>query len=190
MIDVDKAATAVADLLVALRVEEDDHTRSTPGRVALALAEMLQGYDEDPLSYLKRQFSAPLDPGLIVVSGIRLTSTCAHHLLPITGTATVAYRPQPGYPIVGLSKLARVVHGYALRLQVQERIGHQVTTAVQEALKPLGSACVITAAHACMTMRGVGQLAALTTTQALAGEWTSGHPDVVTLLSAHSRSLP
>ena len=190
MIDIDKAANAIADLLVALHVDEGDHTRNTPGRVAFALAEMLRGYDEDPLVYLRNPFSAPSDPGLIIVAGIRLTSLCAHHLLPITGTATVAYRPRPGDPIVGLSKLARVVSGYALRLQVQERIGHQVTTAIQETLRPLGSACVITAAHGCMALRGIGEPTAVTTTQSLAGDWTPGHPDVATVLAAHSANRP
>ncbi|RCV51918.1 GTP cyclohydrolase I [Marinitenerispora sediminis] len=189
MIDLDKVETAVTDLLLALGVDEGEHTQDTPRRVAKAWAETLSGYDDDPSRHLLRTFSAPHDPGLIIVTGIRLSSTCAHHLLPVTGTATVAYRPRPGDQIVGLSKLARVLHGYARRLQVQERIGHQVVTAVQDALAPVGSACVITAEHGCMAVRGVNEPATVTTTRALSGEWRPDHPDVRAVLAEHSGNL-
>ncbi|WP_067821457.1 GTP cyclohydrolase I [Actinomadura kijaniata] len=189
MINLDKAENAVADLLLALGVDEGEHTRETPRRVAKAWAETLAGYNDDPARHLDRRFSTTHDPGLIIVAGIRLNSTCAHHLLPVTGTATVAYRPRPGDQIVGLSKLARVVHGYARRLQVQERIGHQVANAVQEALNPVGAACVITAEHGCMTVRGVGEPATVTTTHASTGEWGPGHPDLQAVLTDHAASL-
>ncbi|MFF7788108.1 GTP cyclohydrolase I FolE [Streptomyces sp. NPDC007991] len=189
MIDLDKVQTAVSDLLIALNVDEGEHTLDTPRRVAKAWAEALDGYEDDPERHLARRFSAPHDPGLIVVAGIRMNSTCAHHLLPVTGTATVAYRPRPGDEIVGLSKLARVLRGYARRLQVQERIGHQVVSAVQNALSPLGSACVITAEHGCMTIRGVNETATVTTTRALGGDWTPEHSDVQAVLAEHARTL-
>src|SRR5699024_2967068 len=89
----DSVADAVAMFLDALGVDEGDHTADTPSRVAKAWRHLLSGYAEEPKQHLHKQFSAPENPGLVVVSGIRLASTCAHHLLPITGTATVAYRP-------------------------------------------------------------------------------------------------
>lgn len=176
---------AVTALLAALQVPDDEHTADTPRRVAGYWAEALAGYGHDPAEHLARTFPAPDDPGLVVVAGIRVQSTCAHHLLPITGTATVAYRPAPGQRIVGLSKLARVVDGYARRLQVQERLGHQVAAALGERLAPLGAACVITADHGCMTQRGIMQPGTVTTTEALVGEWRPGHPDVISVLAEH-----
>jgi GTP cyclohydrolase I len=123
------------------------------------------------------------------MSGIALRSTCAHHLLPITGTATVAYRPCDGSKIVGLSKLARVLGDYAARLQVQERIGSQVATCLAERLSPVGAACVISATHGCINLRGVRQHDSLTTTVALAGGWHPGDPDVRFVLSEHRRTV-
>jgi GTP cyclohydrolase I len=178
---------AVAELLAALEVD-DPHTEGTPGRVAAMLTEVLAGYEEDPAEHLARVFPGPPDPGLVIVAGIRVQSTCAHHLLPITGRATVAYRPELGAPVVGLSKLARVVTGYARRLQVQERLGWQVVTALQSRLDPLGCACIITAEHGCMSHRGVMQPGTMTTTHALAGAWSSDHPDVQSVLAEHAAS--
>lgn len=190
MIDLDKVSAAVTDLLTALDVDQDEHTRDTPRRVAAAWAEALAGYIDDPARHLAVRFTAPSDPGLVVVAGIRIISTCAHHLLPITGHATVAYRPQVGDPIVGLSKLARVVEGYARRLQVQERLTAQVAATVADHLAPVGAGCVITAYHGCMTLRGVGQPESVTTTHSWAGAWTSRHPDVGVVLDEHRRALP
>jgi GTP cyclohydrolase I len=185
----DPVVGAVEALLGALGVDEEDHTLETPARVAKAWRHMLAGYAEDPAIHLRKTFSAPGNPGLVVVTGIRLTSTCAHHLLPITGTATVAYRPRPGQQVVGLSKLARLVEGYARRLQVQERIGNQVVTAIQEALDPMGAACYISAEHGCMTLRGVQQHGAQTLTVAVSGEWlVTGHPDLPEVSGAHHRA--
>src|SRR5579875_3798109 len=121
-IDVEAAERAVLDLLKALDVDEGDHTANTPRRVAEGMLETLAGYRENPADHLEVTFSAPANPGLVVVEGIAVLSTCAHHLLPFTGHATVAYHASPGQDIVGLSKLARVVQGYSRRLQVQERI--------------------------------------------------------------------
>lgn len=184
--DVDKAATAVTELLTALGVDEGEHTANTPERVAKAWATALAGYELDPARHLAVTFPAPADPGLVVLSGIRLRSTCAHHLLPITGTATVAYRPGSGSRIVGLSKLARVLGDYAARLQVQERLGFQVANTLQDVLAPHGAACVITAAHGCISLRGVEQPHSVTTTVAVTGAWSSpGDPDVETVLAEH-----
>lgn len=169
MIDVDGAALAVKDLLQAFGVPEDDHTRDTPGRSAKAWADILSGYREDPADHLTTTFSAPSDPGLVIVSGVRLQSMCAHHLLPFSGVATVAYRPSPGQRIVGISKLARVVQGYAKRLQVQEQIGYQAVSAIKDRLNPSAAVCQITARHDCMRLRGVTEPDAATTTVASNG---------------------
>jgi GTP cyclohydrolase I len=163
------AELAIAGLLKAFGVDEGDHTADTPRRVARAWQEMLAGYLEDPADHLSVTFSAPANPGLVVVEGIVVQSTCAHHLLPFTGHATVAYRPSGGQDIVGLSKLARVVQGFSRRLQVQERIGAQVVEAITARLQPSGAMCLITAVHDCMRLRGVVEPFAATTTEAKAG---------------------
>lgn len=180
-------AEAVRDMLAALGVDEGDHTRDTPQRVAKAWRHMLAGYHEDPRVHLHKTFSAPARPGLVVVSGVEVSSTCAHHLLPITGHATVAYRPRPDHPVVGLSKLTRVLEGYARRLQVQEQIGAQVVAAISEVLDPEGAACIITAKHGCMTLRGVECPDSVTTTVAASESWESGHTDLTMVGQQHHR---
>lgn len=169
----DPIEAAVAQLLEALNAHQHEpaHTADTPRRVAAAYRQQLAGYDEDPRRHLARTFPAPPNPGLVVVRNIEVKSMCAHHLLPVTGVATVAYRARPGSPVVGLSKLSRLVEGYARRLQVQEQLGYQVATALQEVLDPLGAACIITAEHGCMTLRGVMQKDTVTTTTAWTGDW-------------------
>jgi GTP cyclohydrolase IA len=186
-VDVDKAAAAVADLLTALGVDEGEHSARTSERVARAWTEALCGYAVDPARHLAVTFPAPADPGLVVLSGIRFRSTCAHHLLPITGCATIAYRPAPGARIVGLSKLARVFDDYAARLQVQERLGYQVATTIAEELRPLGAAVLITAEHGCISLRGVERPGTVTTTEALSGAWMPADPDVATVHAEHRR---
>lgn len=183
MVDVDAAAAAVKLLLEALGVDEGEHTADTPGRVARAWAEQLGGYDTDPARHLETTFPAPPDPGLVIVSGINVVSTCAHHLLPFTGRATVAYRPTEGARIVGLSKLSRVVHGYSARLQVQEQIGAQVAAAIMGQLRAAGCAVLITAVHQCMTTRGARDQNAVTTTVATGGHLTP--EDVGTVQQEH-----
>lgn len=186
-VDQDAAVMAIIDLLDALRIPRNDHTADTPQRVAKAWAEALAGYDEDPCEHLRTTFPAPPDPGRVVVTGIRVASTCAHHLLPISGVATVAYEPSggPGARIVGLSKLARVVEGYSRRLQVQEQIGSQVVDALVAELDPNAAGCVITAEHGCMTHRGVGQIGTRTTTTAWSGRPTAMND----VLAEHRASL-
>ena len=181
----DPVAVAVVHLLETLGVPRSEHTADTPGRVAQAWRHALRGYWDDPRQHLERTF--PGEPGapLVVQTGIHMVSTCAHHLLPIVGTATVAYRPQEGARIVGLSKLARVVEGYAARATVQEHIGHEVANALAEVLDTEGAACVITAEHGCMSLRGISQPAARTTTTSLAGGWDARHPDVAYTLDLH-----
>jgi GTP cyclohydrolase I len=163
------AEQAIKLLLQALGVDEGEHTADTPARVAKSFKDQLWGYQETPEDYLQTTFPAPDDPGLIIQAGIDVQSTCAHHLLPILGRATVAYRPVCGQRIVGLSKLTRVVYAYSARLQVQERIGQQVVDTIMKSLRPAGAMAVITAEHACMRLRGVRSPSTETTTTARRG---------------------
>lgn len=151
----ERAARAVSDLLAAFNVDEGDHTANTPNRAAQAWAYRLKGYNENPRKHLKVTFTAPQQPGLVISRNVRIQTTCAHHLLPITGTATIAYKPHPGSNVVGLSKLSRLAEGYAHRLQVQENLTAQIVEALWEELNPQWAACEITAQHGCMTLRGI-----------------------------------
>ena len=182
---VDRAAAeaGVQALLDAFGVDEGDHTARTPARVVKAWEHLLRGYREDPRDHLRVTFSAPADPGLVVVSGVRVRSLCAHHLLPFCGRATVAYRPAPGQSVVGLSKLSRVVDGYARRLQVQEQLGAQVVDALQTVLNPVGAAVIVSAVHECMRLRGVEESGSETTTVSLAGALDS--EDLAAVRAAH-----
>ncbi|MEB3969471.1 GTP cyclohydrolase I [Mycobacterium ulcerans] len=163
---------AVQQLLDALGVDDGEHPPGRP-RASHERGERCCG---DITRYrrtrLATDFPAPDDPGLIVMHGISFSSTCPHHLLPFTGTATIAYRPHPGQRIVGLSKLARLVDGYAARLQVQERIGQQAVDGIMRRLNPSGAMCIITARHDCMRLRGVRDPAAEATTEARKGIWS------------------
>ena len=126
----------------------------TPKRVARAWREYCQGYDEDPGAHLARTFDevGGYDE-IVLLKDIPFQSHCEHHMAPITGTASIAYLPNNR--VVGISKLARVLDGYARRLQVQERLTAQVAQSIWENLKPHGVAVVIEAVHGCMTGRGV-----------------------------------
>lgn len=183
--NLDAAEVAIADLLEALGVDEGDHTEGTPHRVAVAWGELLAGYLEDPADHLNTTFTAPHNPGLVVVRNVRIQSTCAHHMLPITGTATIAYRPQPGQKVVGLSKLTRLAEGYSRRLQVQERITSQIVGAIAERLNPAWVACAITADHGCMSLRGVRDECSDTLTYNDTGEPTAS--DRAAFWAAHNK---
>lgn len=177
----DDAELAIKMLLQALGVDEGEHTANTPARVAHAWKEQLWGYRETPEDHLQVTFPAPVDPGLVIQTGIDVQSTCAHHLLPILGHATVAYRPTQGQRIVGLSKLTRLVYGYSARLQWQERIGQQVVDGIMRVLQPSGAMAMITAEHGCMKLRGVRSPGSDTTTVA-----TRGHLEPHELALIHS----
>jgi GTP cyclohydrolase IA len=126
----------------------------TPSRVARAWREYCQGYDEDPGLHLAKTFDevGGYDE-IVLLKNIPFQSHCEHHMAPIIGTASIAYLPADR--VVGISKLARVLHGYARRLQVQERLTAQVAQSIWDNLKPQGVAVVIEAQHGCMTGRGV-----------------------------------
>jgi GTP cyclohydrolase I len=128
--------------------------KDTPARVARAWREYCRGYDEDPGAHLARTFDevGGYDE-IVMLRDIPFQSHCEHHMAPITGTATIAYLPAGR--VVGISKLARVLHGYAARLQVQERLTAQVAQSIWDQLAPRGVAVMIEAQHGCMTGRGV-----------------------------------
>ena len=140
----------------------------TPRRVARAWREYARGYEEDPATHLSRTFEevGGYDE-IVLLKDIPFQSHCEHHLAPIIGKAAIAYLP--GNRVVGISKLARVLHGFASRLQVQERLTAQVADAIWEHLQPKGVAVIIEASHACMTARGVRTPGVMMTTSRMMG---------------------
>ena len=140
----------------------------TPARVARAWRDYAQGYAEDPAHHLSRTFEevGGYDE-IVLLKDIPFQSHCEHHMAPIIGKAAIAYLP--GDRVVGISKLARVLHGFARRLQVQERLTAQVADCIWEHLEPQGVAVVIEASHACMTARGVRTPGVMMTTRRMMG---------------------
>jgi GTP cyclohydrolase I len=141
----------------------------TPERVAKAMQYLTQGYQMDANAILNSAKFHEDVSEMIIVKDIELYSMCEHHMLPFYGKAHVAYIPN-GY-ITGLSKIARVVDVFSRRLQVQERLTHQILNSIKETLNPLGVAVVIEASHLCMMMRGVSKQNSVTTTSAFWGEF-------------------
>ncbi|MGH9306580.1 MAG: GTP cyclohydrolase I FolE, partial [Acidimicrobiales bacterium] len=145
-----------------------DGLSDTPQRVAAMYLELSEGMRQDPRHHLVVTFDAGHDE-MVMVKDIAFASLCEHHLMPFIGKAHVAYIPNGDGRITGLSKLARLVDGFARRLQVQERLTTQVADAIEEALVPRGVLVVIEAEHLCMSMRGVKKTGALTVTSAVRG---------------------
>jgi GTP cyclohydrolase I len=143
--------------------------QKTPERVGKAMQYLTQGYKMDARAILSSAKFHESYSEMVIVKDIELYSLCEHHMLPFFGKAHIAYIPN-GY-ITGLSKLARVVDCFARRLQVQERMTHQILDAIQETLNPLGAAVVIEAQHLCMMMRGVSKQNSVTTTSAFSGQF-------------------
>jgi GTP cyclohydrolase I len=134
----------------------------TPARVARSYRELFSGYAEDPRRFLERTFEE--------VGGyddIRVVSVCEHHMLPVIGHAHVGYLPRNR--VVGISKLARVVQGFAKRLQIQEKLTADIAEAIQDVLNPHGVGVVIKAEHSCMTLRGVNTPGSSLSTSRLLG---------------------
>ncbi|MET1111788.1 MAG: GTP cyclohydrolase I FolE [Allosphingosinicella sp.] len=140
----------------------------TPARVGRAWKEYARGYGEDPAHHLSRTFEevGGYDE-IVLLKDIPFQSHCEHHMAPIIGKASIAYLPAER--VVGISKLARVLHGFARRLQVQERLTAQVADCICEHLRPQGVAVVIEASHACMTARGVHTPGVMMTTSRMMG---------------------
>ncbi|MBK6490210.1 MAG: GTP cyclohydrolase I FolE [Sphingomonadales bacterium] len=153
---------------------EREGLRDTPNRVARAWKEYCQGYGEDPSLHLSRTFEevGGYDE-LVLLKDIPFQSHCEHHMAPIVGKASIAYMPKDR--VVGISKLARVLHGFASRLQVQERLTAEVAQCIWEHLQPHGVAVVIEATHGCMTGRGVRTPGVAMTTSRLLGCFLDDH---------------
>ena len=165
----DEVAEAVRTLI---RWAGDDPSREglldTPARVARAWKEYARGYEEDPSHHLARTFQEVGGyDDIVLLRDIPFQSHCEHHLAPIIGKAAIAYLPSQR--VVGISKLARVLHGFARRLQVQERLTAQVADCIATHLQPKGVAVVIEASHACMSARGVNTPGVLMTTSRMIG---------------------
>ncbi|MGH7024331.1 MAG: GTP cyclohydrolase I FolE [Caulobacteraceae bacterium] len=142
--------------------------RETPERVAKSYAELYAGYGSNPRDYLERTFEevGGYDE-LVVLRDIPVVSFCEHHMLPVLGHAHVGYLPTNR--VVGISKLARVVHGFARRLQIQEKLTAEIAHAIDQILEPKGVGVVIEAEHACMTLRGVNTIGSHMITSHLTG---------------------
>lgn len=138
----------------------------TPKRIRKSWDKLYGGYDMDPKDLLKT-FDKETYDQMVVLKDIEFYSTCEHHMLPFFGKAHIAYIPRK--KVIGVSKLARLLEIYARRMQIQERIGEQVTTFLMKELKAKGAACVLEAQHFCMTSRGVEKKNAKMVTSSLKG---------------------
>jgi GTP cyclohydrolase I len=146
---------------------EREGLQKTPMRVAKAMQVLTRGYTQDARKVLTDALFAEKYDQMVIVKDIDFFSMCEHHMLPFYGKAHVAYIPN-GH-ITGLSKIARVVDIFSHRLQVQERLTHQIMECINETLKPQGVMVVVEAKHMCMQMRGVEKQNSITTTSAYSG---------------------
>src|ERR687895_81275 len=166
-VDVPRIERAVREILLAVGEDPDrEGLLKTPNRVARAYGELMAGLQYDPKQHLKTVFRERYDE-VVLLRDIEFHSLCEHHLLPFTGRAHVAYLPDG--KVVGLSKLARLVEGFARRPQVQERLTTQIADALMDELSQMGAACVIEAVHTCMTIRGAKKPGSVMVTSALRG---------------------
>ena len=168
-IDKPRIEAAVREILEAIGEDpERDGLQRTPARVASMYEEIFSGLHENPGQHLTVTFEAQHDE-MVMVRDIAVTSLCEHHLVPFSGRAHVAYIPGDDGRITGLSKIARLVDGFARRPQVQERLTTQIADTIDEVLRPKGVLVVIEAEHLCMSMRGVKKAGTLTITSAVRG---------------------
>src|SRR5438045_4488032 len=189
-VDIPRIEKAVREILFAVGEDPDrEGLLKTPNRVARAYGELMAGLQDDPRRHLKTVFHERYDE-IVLLRDIPFHSLCEHHLLPFTGRAHVAYLPDG--KVVGLSKLARLVEGYARRPQVQERLTTQIADALMEELNPIGAACVIEAVHTCMTIRGAKKTGSTMVTSALRGifqENPASRAEVLALIHGNSGGI-
>jgi GTP cyclohydrolase I len=189
-VDYRRIEKAVREILLAVGEDPDrEGLQKTPARVARAYAELMAGLSDNPRRHLKTVFNERYDE-VVLLRDIEFHSLCEHHLLPFTGRAHVAYLP--GGKVVGLSKLARLVEGYARRPQVQERLTTQIADALMEELSPAGAACVIEATHTCMTIRGAKKHGSIMVTSALRGVFkdnASSRHEILSLMYANGKTI-
>ena len=173
----EEAEDAVRTLL---RWTGDDPDREglldTPKRFVKAWEEFFSGYQIDPVDVLQRTFQETEGyDEIILLKDIRIESYCEHHIVPILGTAHIAYLPNKR--VVGISKLARIVDAYAKRLQIQEKLTSQIANSIQDVLQPRGVAVYVSAQHQCMTTRGIHKTGVSMITTTLLGEFKD-NPDM------------
>ena len=170
-VDLPRIEAAVKEILAAVGEDpEREGLIETPGRVARMYAEMFGGLHIDPTEHTKKFFPEEYDE-VVLVRDISFCSMCEHHLLPFIGKAHIGYMPDG--KVIGLSKLARVVEGFARRPQVQERMTQQVANLLVEELGAKGVAVVLEASHSCMSIRGVRKPGSITVTSAMKGIFRS-----------------
>ncbi len=188
-VDQERIAKAVKEILAAIGEDPGrDGLLETPNRVARYFAEVSEGLREDPAEHLNKTFEVDHDE-VIVVRDITFYSICEHHLVPFFGKAHVGYLPKKDGRITGLSKLARLVDGYAKRPQVQERLTGQIADAIEKKLDPQGVAVVVEAEHMCMSMRGIKKPGSRTVTSSMRGlfrENASSRAEVLRLILRNS----
>ena len=169
-VNVDKLHAAVKLMLIAVGEDPNrEGLRDTPTRVISSLLEMTEGYHQDPKEILSTTFeeTGGIPDAVVALDNIPFVSQCEHHMLVFSGVAHIGYLPKTR--IVGLSKLARIVDVYAKRLQVQERMGQQIATAINDELQPLGVAVIIKGKHSCMACRGIRKHGTTMTTSCMLG---------------------
>ena len=165
--DLERIEKAVREILIAAGEDPDrEGLERTPHRVARMYRELFAGLEVDPAEFLSTAFVEKYDD-LVVLRDIPFHSICEHHLMPFEGKAHVAYLPDG--QVVGISKLARVVDGFAHRPQVQERLTSQIADLLTQKLRAKGVAVVIEATHTCMTCRGVKKAGSIMVTSAVRG---------------------
>lgn len=148
---------------------EREGLKKTPLRIYKSFKYLFSGYNEDPTSHLSVTFKEDqLDPQIVVMKDIKFYSMCEHHMLPFYGHAHIAYLPYEGQGVIGASKIIRLLHTFSRRLQIQERLCDQVTTALM-AINVKGAACIIEASHMCISARGVENQDAIMVTSSLKG---------------------
>jgi GTP cyclohydrolase I len=166
--DLKAIADGVRQILVAIGEDpQREGLTDTPERVARMYAEIFAGLSSDPVELVSTVFHDEHHEEMVMVKDIPFYSMCEHHFLPFHGAAHVAYLPRGR--LTGLSKLARLVEGYAKRPQLQERLTTQIADSLTEALDPYGVLVVIEAEHLCMSMRGVKKPGSITVTSAVRG---------------------
>ncbi len=190
--DLGRIEKAVREILEAIGEDPDrDGLADTPERVARMYAEIYRGLHENPADHLTVTFAADHDE-MVLVRDIPLYGSCEHHLIPFAGRAHVAYIPGQDGRITGLSKIARLVEGFARRPQVQERLTTQIADALVSALQPDGVLVMIEAEHLCMSMRGVKKPGALTVTSAVRGLFKTNpatRAEAMSLITAQANRL-
>ena len=186
-VDHERIEAAVREILLAVGEDpEREGLRDTPARVGRMYAELFAGLHKDPREALSKKFTQKYDE-MVLVKDIGFESMCEHHLLPFFGTMHVAYLPNK--QVIGLSKIPRIVDMFARRLQLQERLTHQVAETLQEVLKPKGVGVICEARHFCMMMRGVEKQHSGTVTSAMLGafrERKASRDEFLSLVSARN----